>query len=283
MKKIAIIGSHGYVGSAFTKMVEPFFEVVRYDRKKENWEEVNACDLGVVCVPTEMDKSMPFPHACDTSIVEDVISKLETPVILVKSTLAPGTTDRLKKKYNKRICMSPEYVGEGRYYVPSHLDFSKKMERTPFWVVGGDSKDVAYIYDLLVPILGPLKRYITVTAIEAELIKYWENITLATRVILANEMKKSCDLFDANYYNVREGWLADPRMDFWHSIAFAEKPGFSGKCLPKDLNAFLRACEDKGLDMPMLRSVLKSNYKMRKEVNLETQYDYEETSNNNKR
>lgn len=282
--KIAVIGSKGYVGSAFVNMLKPFYEVMEIDKDEakdlEMRKKANECELGIVCVPTGMDKTKGFPYACDTSIVESVIEWLDTPVILIKSTVAPGTTDRLKEKYNKRICMSPEYIGEGRYFVPSHLDFSKEMVRTPFWIIGGDSKDVKYIYDILVPILGPLKRYITIEAIEAELVKYWENITLGMRVVLANEMKKSCEAFGANYYNVREGWLADPRMDYWHSIAFEGKPGFSGKCLPKDLNAFLRACEDRGIEMPLLRGVLSSNFKMRKEKDLETQYEYIENKEN---
>lgn len=275
--KVAVIGSEGYVGKAFVNMLErQDIEVVKVDPllgdQSATKEEANECQLGIVCVPTGMDKEGEFPYACDTSIVESVIDWLETDIILIKSTVAPGTTDRLKEKTGKRICMSPEYVGEGRYFVPPHLDFSKDMEKTPFWIIGGDSEDVAEIYNLIVPILGPLKRYLTVTALEAELIKYWENISLAIRVIMANEMKKSCELFGANYYNVREGWLTDPRMEYWHSIAFHGKPGFAGKCLPKDLNAFVRACEDKGYSPELIKATLESNKKMRQEANLSNEY-----------
>jgi nucleotide sugar dehydrogenase len=277
--KIAVVGSEGYVGKAFSNMLEKQgVEVVKIDPllgdKSADYKDTKDCKLGIVAVPTQMNYDESFPHPADTTIVEDVVSKLETDIIMIKSTVPPGTTDRLKKETGKRITMSPEYVGEGRYYMPPHLDFSKEMEKTPFWIVGGDSKDVEEIYHILVPILGPLKRYIRVTALEAELIKYWENIYLTMKVILANEMKRSCEALGANYYEVREGWVADPRVDFFHSIAFDGKPGVSGKCLPKDTNAFLALMESKGLEMPMLRGMLKSNYIMRKELNLETQYEY---------
>lgn len=276
--KIAVCGSEGYVGKAFVSMLEKQgIEVIKIDpslgNKSAKYKDTSDCELAIVCVPTSMDKSEGFPYRCNVDIVEDVVSKLESEIIMIKSTVEPGATDRLKKKYNKRICHSPEYIGEGRYYMPPHLDFSKEMEKTPFWIVGGDSKDVDEIYNILVPILGPLKRYIRVTAKEAEVIKYWENISLAMKVIMANEMKASCEALGVSYYNVRDGWLADPRMNFFHSIAFDGKPGYGGKCLPKDLNAFLRVCKDVGYDAGFLRACLEVNNKMREEEGLDLDYE----------
>lgn len=271
-KSIAVIGSEGYVGKATVRMFEKYYTVVKYDPVLKDLcaskEEINECDLSIVCVPTPMDMNSGFPYKCDVSIVEEVVEWLDTPVIMIKSTVAPSTTDKLKDKTGKRIVMSPEYIGEGKYYMPSHKDFSKNMEDTPFWIVGGDDKDVKYVYDILVPILGPLKNYITVKAVEAELIKYWENTTLAMRVVLANEMKKSCDIFNANYYRVREGWVLDPRVEFFHSIAFAGKPGFDKKCLPKDVNALARVVRDKGDKLDLVEGVLEANRNMRKKAGL---------------
>lgn len=275
-KSIAIIGSEGYVGKAFVNMVKDHYKVIKYDPalgdKNSTKEEVNKADLGVVCVPTEMNKKGEFPFGCDTSIVEEVVSWLDTPVILIKSTIAPGTTDKLKKKYDKRICHSPEFIGEGRYFIPQEIDFSKKMEVTPFWIVGGDDKDTNYIYDILVPILGPCKRYIKVTAKESETTKYFENYFLAMKVVFANEMAEICKTLGVDYYRVREGWLADPRIGMFHSINFAGKEGFSGKCLPKDLNALARFCRDNGYIAELLEAVLKTNRNIRKRHNKNIDY-----------
>ena len=59
-KTIAVIGSEGFVGSAFCRMVAGFYDVVRCDpellRGDATKEQVNECDIAVVCVPTPMDK-----------------------------------------------------------------------------------------------------------------------------------------------------------------------------------------------------------------------------------
>lgn len=237
MKKIAIIG-FGYVGKAFYNMIkgrfnidiiDPFFKSKKY--KIKNKIDKTHYDLAVVCVPTPMDKSRGFPYFCNTSVVEDVVAKIRADLIMIKSTVVPGTTDKLKSKYKKRIVMSPEFVGEGSYYLPPDKDFSKKMEKTPFLIVGGSKTDVELVFDLLVPILGPLKNYRRLTTKEAEMVKYWENISLGMRVVLANEMRESCKAMGVDYYNVRDAWSLDPRQEKFHSIVFAGKEGFGGKCL----------------------------------------------------
>jgi len=272
--KIGVVGV-GYVGSAVVKMFEKRYEVFKYDpalSDSATKEEINLCDLAVVCVPTEMDKTGEFPFRCDTKIVEETIDWLETPVIMIKSTVEPGTTDRLKEKTGKRIVMSPEYIGEGKYYVPAELDFTTNMEVTPFWILGGDEKDTNYIIDILVPILGPVKTYYSTTAIEAELVKYFENYFLGLKVVFANEMKEIVENLGGNYYKIREGWVLDPRVSKFHSLVFPGKEGFSGKCLPKDLNALYRACKDKGYEPTLLKSVLETNNKIRERHNLPLDY-----------
>jgi UDPglucose 6-dehydrogenase len=280
--KVAVIGACGYVGSATCRMFErQGVEVVKVDPslgdKSASREEANSCDFAVVAVPTSMNKKEGFPYPADTSIVEGVISWLDTPLIMIKSTVPPGTTRRLKEETGKHIVMSPEYIGEGRYYMPPHLDFSKDMEKTPFWIVGGDSQDVAATYDILTGILGPLKRYITMTETEAEVIKYWENTSLAIKVIMANEMRRTCEALGVNYYAVREGWLADPRMEYFHTLAFKDAAGFGGKCLPKDLNAFARACQESGYEPRLILDVLEYNQQLREEKGLEVGYDIHDT------
>ncbi|HEC65552.1 MAG TPA: hypothetical protein ENI23_09670, partial [bacterium] len=51
-------------------------------------DEVNECDLAIVCVPTPSRED----GSCDTTIIEEVVSWLKTPLILFKSAVEPGTT-----------------------------------------------------------------------------------------------------------------------------------------------------------------------------------------------
>jgi UDP-glucose 6-dehydrogenase len=86
-----------------------------------------------------------------------------------------------------------------------------------------------------------------------------ENSYLATKVSFVNEFRRICETFDADWHTVREGWLLDPRIEPTHTAAFAHAPGFSGKCLPKDVSAIVRAAADAGYDPALLMEVLRSN------------------------
>lgn len=139
---IAIIGQ-GYVGKAFKELVEQHYAIVTYDtafNKLYPEKEINECELAVVCVPTPMDEN----GACDTSIVEAAISRLDNPYILVKSTVAPGTIDRLRQETGKSICFSPEYIGESTYYNPVHTS----MKNTPFLIIGGPEEERSHLLSI---------------------------------------------------------------------------------------------------------------------------------------
>lgn len=86
-------------------------------------------------MPTELNKN----GELDMSIVEDVTSWLETPVILIKSALMPGTVDKLVRKTGKRIAVSVELVGMGNYYVdPSEFPDPKNPAKHKTLIIGGD-------------------------------------------------------------------------------------------------------------------------------------------------
>jgi nucleotide sugar dehydrogenase len=273
MKKIAVIG-YGYVGKAMARLLYTHYEVWIYDPFiNEHIEDldnvyytndenrINECELAVICVPTPQGKD----GHCDTSIVEDTLKWLKTPLILIKSTVKPGFIDRMKKETGKRIIFSPEYIGESTYQ--HNYSFQTIMENTPFLILGGDKKDTSAILDLFVPILGPQKTYYQVSAKEAEVIKYMENTYFAVKVIFANEMKKICDVLGVDYYTVRTGWALDPRVDQMHTMVFPDKPGFGGKCLPKDTSAIVKAVQEAGYNPIMLEAMIKSNNKIHEDIN----------------
>lgn len=269
-KTIAIIG-YGYVGKAFAEMIKNHYQVLTFDPNLESSatkEEVNKADLGVVCVPTPIKKD----GLCDTSIVEQILEWLDAPVILIKSTVAVGTTERLKKQFNKRIVMSPEYVGEGKYRVSPRMDFQTDMGATPFLVLGGDNADCNYILDLLIPVLGPEKRIYKMSTTEAELVKYMENTYFGVKITFAQEMYDICKQFGADWYSVWQAWSADPRVDVMHTAVFPEARGFAGKCLPKDLNALVFSSKQKGYTPIMLEAMLKSNKIIREKNGQENIY-----------
>lgn len=259
MKKIAIIG-FGHVGRS---MYQLFPDAIIYDPNidpyKSTQERINdECEIAFICVWTGSDEK----GACDISLVESSVKWLKTPLIVIKSTVAPGTTDFLRKKYKKRICMSPEFFGEYSYWIPA----SWGVKDWPYLIVGGDNKDAVEVMYYYIPILGPLKTYFYCSALEAELIKYMENSWFATKVTFVNEVYEICKKMGADWVKVREGWTLDPRIEKSHSAVFPENRGFGGKCLPKDLLALIRVCQKNGYEPKLLKEVLNSNARFRKKV-----------------
>jgi nucleotide sugar dehydrogenase len=207
---------------------------------------------------------------CDTSIVEESVAWLteQNPdsLILIKSTVEPGTTDRLKETYGGRIVFSPEYVGEGKYFTPAwKYPDPVHTESHGFMVMGGAQEDMEEIAQIFVRKMGPHTRFTFLEAKEAEFVKYWENIWGATKVIFANQMYDAAQAMGVNFYRAREGWIADPRVEPMHTAVFEKARGFSGKCFPKDLSAFIYACEQHGFDPTLLKEVWNINADYRPE------------------
>jgi UDPglucose 6-dehydrogenase len=259
--KIGIVG-YGWVGKAMHQIFGDWVEAI-YDpfvaiHGVENSKKaVNKCDLAIVCVMTKENKDW----SCDTSIVEESIKWLEAPVILIKSAIPPGTTDYLKKKYKKRIVVSPEYFGESRYFLPERF---RDPRAWPFQIFGGDIKDTDYCVSVFKPIFHPKTFFYQIDAKTAELIKYAENIWGATKVTWANEFFEICKVFGVSYNVLREGWALDPRVEKNHTSVFERARGFGGKCFPKDLKALIKICHDKGYRPKFLEEVWRSNMRFRR-------------------
>jgi len=254
--KVAIIGANGYVGNAMKAL---FDERILYDITTEGiWaskDAVNKCEVGIICVNTpESDDG-----SADLSQVHEVLSWLETPLILIKSTIPPGTTEELKKKYNKRIVFSPEYIGETIAH--PMLD----LKNRDFWIFGGDKEDTKEMINIWKNYVKSTARFYQTDSTTAEIVKYMENCFFATKVTFCNEFYNICETFGRDYNLVRELWLADStRINRNHTQIYNENRGFGGKCLPKDLSAIINASTDKGYDPDLLKEVKKSNERMKK-------------------
>lgn len=253
--KVGIIG-YGYVGRAFDNFFKNHYDVSIYDPSyimSCTKEDINKCDLAVICVPTPENAD----GSCNTSIVEETIQWLNTPLILLKSTVEIGTTDRLIKTYNKEIVFSPEFAGESKYWTPD--GFTNDVKQTPFFIFGG-KKELCYkLIEIYTPITGPSKTYRVTDPINAEIAKYVTNTHLAMKVAYCNEIYDLCEKLGTNYYEVRDLWLLDPRTTKSHTAVFTGERGFGGKCFPKDTKAMVKLGEKVGIDLSILKTVLESN------------------------
>lgn len=251
---IGIVG-YGVVGRALGKLFGYSAEnpAVRvYDKGLAGWIDaqskaaIQTCDLVFVAVPT--------PEAgdgsCDLSAVEEVVSWV-TPPMCLKSTVPPGTVDRLVRSTGKKICFSPEYVGETRWHG------WKEISSHGFVIVGGERPVCGLALRAYQEVLGPEVRYFVTDAKTAELCKYMENAFLATKVAFVNQFYDLAQAFGADFNELRELWLADERIGRSHTLVTEER-GYRGRCLPKDMAAIVHAVRALG-GAPLLEAVDRYN------------------------
>lgn len=267
-KNVAIVG-YGYVGKAMAEFFKNHYHVGVYDvndvdlkegLEKYTKEQVNKADLTLICVPTQQKEN----GRCDTSLVEETVSWVESKLIIIKSTVEVGTTKRLKIKTNKRLVFCPEYCGESTYWSPYLWD--REVKQTPFFIFGGDKNDTAKCVDFYLPITGPVKTYRQTDPTSAEMAKYMENSFYASKITFCYEMANICKLSGLDYNEVRELWLLDPRINPMHTAVFADNiKAYGGKCLGKDISALKSYAKDVlGYDADLLQEVIDSNERIGK-------------------
>lgn len=256
IKKIAIVG-YGYVGKGMYNLFKNHYNTIIYDPNYNNSctiNDVNECDLAVVCVPTPKGDN----GECDISYVEGVISWIDTPLILLKSTVEVGTTDKLKEKFNKKIVFSPEYAGETTYWSP--YSFRENIVETPFFIFGGEKEHTSAMVDIFMPICGPTKVYKQTDTKSAELAKYMTNNFYAMKIAFCYEMYEIIKSAGCDYNEVRELWVLDPRLNPMFTSVFAENDRpFGGKCFPKDTSALASLAEKNGYDAKLIKEVIATN------------------------
>ncbi|HEX9008529.1 MAG TPA: hypothetical protein VF837_04685 [Patescibacteria group bacterium] len=258
--KIGIIG-YGFVGQA----VEYGFsnhEIHIYDKYK-NFETLNEVveksDYIFVCLPTPIKED---ESGIDLSIMNENIDSLAKltkgtdKIIIIKSTVVPGTTQGFIDKYPKSLfCFNPEFLREA--------SFLQDFVNTDRIIIGATndqvSRRVAAMYQAVLP-LAPIFMTDPTTA---EMVKYMANCFLSTKVIFANEMYEICEKLKIKYEEVKKMVVADKRILDGH-LDITSLGGFGGKCFPKDLLALRAMAKGKGVDTKILDAVWAKNLKVRK-------------------
>lgn len=254
--KVAIIG-YGVVGQAMHHLFPQALidDKKKLSVKKATAKQINRADVAFICVPTP---SKPDGH-CDISIVEGVVSKVKTPLIIIRSTIEPGTTDYLKKKYQKGIVFCPEYLGET-------TDHPLRNEKArSFLILGGERKDTNKAIEVFQQVFNASIKIRQMPAVEAEVAKYLENRHIAFKVAECNEAYDFCQKLGVDYNNIREAvFQDDPRMSPYWTFVYPDNRGFATKCIPKDVEAISAQARDLGSPMKITETILEVNKKWRR-------------------
>jgi UDPglucose 6-dehydrogenase len=257
---IGVIGQ-GFVGNAVYQKFKSFFKVYTYDLKKElsnsSYNElVENCNVIFVCIPTPMNEN----GSCNIDLVKEVLSKLnkESKAIVVnKSTIPPGTTEDFNKQFkNLKIIFNPEFLTERN----SIEDFNNQ-DRI---ILGGPRPATTKLKQIYSSVL-PNAYVIKTGSRHAEMIKYFTNCFLANKVSFANEMHELCFALDLDFDKIVEYATLDTRLgnSHWSVPGPDGDCGFGGHCLPKDLSAIIKITDDLGTANNVLKSIQKTNDKVR--------------------
>jgi len=258
--KITIVGD-GWVGKAMQQLF-PDAYVYSNGRSGEKGtkEEANKGDVAFICVPSPNVEWIPGEvqgeGKLDISYVEEVVAWCTCPLLVIRSTVNPGTTDMLMTKYGKRIVMQPEYLGE----TPAHPLLDQKTR--PFLILGGWHEDTRKLIEVYQKVYNANITIRQVTPTEAEIIKLTENRAIAFKVAQCQELYDVCQAAKVDYYTIRDAVYGDdPRFNLWWTFIYPEKRGFNSKCIPKDIYAWCAWAESFGYDPSITRNILRRNQK----------------------
>lgn len=222
MKSVLIVG-YGVVGHNLAKELEKLQPDI-YDIKGEDSRKSHY-DFCFICVNTPyIDKS----NVCDLAQVKAALRDNNADIYIIKSTVLPGTIEKLKEEIGKRIIFSPEYYGGTQHC--NNFDFN-------FTVLGGDKKDCLKVQQLLQNVYDARHTFHIVDSTTAELAKYMENSWIATKVSFCNQFYDIAKECEVNYESLRELFILDPRVNPSHTFVYDDHPYWSSHCLDKDVPA----------------------------------------------
>jgi len=225
-RSVGIVGC-GFVGGALRRWVEEHNSDVRLlvsDPAKGFNDDVRQADIVFVCIhiPTQDDGTQ------DLSPIEEIVTALPDIPVFVRTTLLPGSSERLSKATGHRVHFMPEFLTERTAYE----DFCAQP-----MVFSGEVEILKRIF------VG--KLFVEMTSLEAEITKYAHNVFGALKVSYFNGVDELCKVRGADYQKVRQGVLLSGYINPTHTSVPGPdgKRGYGGKCFPKDVDAFTKLCE----------------------------------------
>ncbi len=258
--KLGIIG-YGIVGQAVEYGFSNY-EIRMYDKFKnlDSLEDVvSKSEFIFICLPTPIKSD---ESGIDLSIINEVVGKVAKitagtdKIIVLKSTVVPGTTAGFIKKYPKSLfCFNPEFLREA--------SFMQDFVNTDRIVIGAGNDSVFRRLSSLYQSVMPTVPIYQTDPTSAEMVKYMGNCYLATKVIFANEMYDICHSLGIKYEEVKKMVVADKRIEDTHLDVTAVR-GFGLKCFPKDLLALKALAKSKKVNTDILDNVWAKNLRIRK-------------------
>lgn len=243
MKNVLVVG-YGVVGHNLARDIRVLNPDI-YDKYKplhNTKKDGVKYDIAFICVDTPY---VDAENVCDTTEVEKAIIENDAEIYVIKSTILPGTTEKLIEKTGKNILFSPEYYGGTQHCNNFRFDFT---------ILGGNKDCCRKVVQALQKVYDGRHTFRITDSRTAELTKYMENSFLATKVSFCIQFHEIAKKAGVAYEELRELFLLDPRVNKSHTFVYDDKPYWDSHCLNKDVPAIASA-----FDAKLLQSVIEYN------------------------
>jgi len=258
------------INNGFSTIIEKDIDKIIFEQSHlgrikattDYFDAVVNSDISMICVGSPSSESghlnLDYVYLCATQIGEVLKIKKKYHIIVVRSTVLPGTNQKigeiisdvsgLKTNRDFSIVSNPEFLREGSavedFYNPS------------ITVLGSENSFALDIIEKMYKNINSV--FIRVDVNVAEIIKYVNNSFHALKIAFANEIGNICKKMNIDSHEVMRVFVMDNKLNISKCYL---KPGFAygGSCLPKDLKALNTIAHDYYLEVPVLNSIEKSN------------------------